>query len=66
MPLRRASRSGVGRLAGGDDHGFPEEGEAAGALELEDLEAAFLEDGGQGGARPELDVAAVPEGGEVA
>jgi hypothetical protein len=54
------------RLARSDQHRLPQPRPAAGTAEGHRLEAGLLQKGCEGGAAPELDVAAVPEGGEVA
>src|SRR5260370_42273629 len=49
-----------------EDHAVPDVRDAAGAGEFDVGEAGFLKRLGQGFARPEFDVAVIPQDGEVA
>lgn len=48
-----------------DKHRLPKPGEATSTSEGHGLKACFLEQGCEGATAPKLDVAAIPDGGEV-
>ena len=47
------------------DHGLGQRRDASDSCEADSAEAGFLEQCGQGGHRPELDMAVIPQSGEV-